>query len=70
MKLFLVGRYKSGRWPKVAWEFQGIFSAMSKATEACRDDTYFVVTVTLDESLPHESIRRPTLYPKTGVTVE
>jgi|LSQX01.3.fsa_nt_gb hypothetical protein len=56
MELFLVGQYKKGKFPNVIWEFQGIFSSKENATSACRNENYFISSVTLDENLPDETI--------------
>jgi len=56
MKLWICGRIKS-RWRPSgsAWDFQGVFSTEELADKACRDETYFIWYVNLDEELPHES---------------
>lgn len=38
------------------WELQGVFSTEEAAVSACRDHTYFVGPVKLNESLPHETL--------------
>lgn len=38
------------------WHFQGIFETEDKAVEACRDWSYFMAEVNLNESLPHENL--------------
>lgn len=34
----------------------GRFSDVAKAADACRDGTYFVAPMTMDESLPHDTM--------------
>lgn len=38
------------------WELQGVFSTEEAAIDACRDHTYFVGPIKLNESLPHETL--------------
>jgi hypothetical protein len=52
------------------WDFQGIFSTEELAIAACRDATYIIGPVLLDQVLPHETI--PWLgryYPKADIFV-
>jgi len=60
--VYVVGQYKHGEIPDVVWELQGVFSTKENANAACRTEDYFVVELTLDESLPHETMALPTRY--------
>jgi hypothetical protein len=44
------------------WEFQGVFSSEELAIKACRDWTYFIAPMTLDEEVPHETFEMPGCY--------
>jgi hypothetical protein len=44
------------------WEFQGIFDDEGLAQAACRFPDYFVQPVTMNESLPHETVQIPGCY--------
>ncbi len=62
--LWLCGRYKSGDKGNIAWDFQGIFDSKDKAINACRDYTYFICTVVVNESLPDKTSDMPNFeYP-------
>lgn len=61
--LWYVGQLRSGEHPDFVWDFQGVFSSEELANLACRDRTYFVVPVALNEELPHEQIESPGYYP-------
>jgi hypothetical protein len=50
--VWVVGRSTGGD----AFQFQGVFSTETLAVAACRDETYYIGPVTLDESLPHDTI--------------
>lgn len=52
-KLWICGQIKCEEHKE--WEFQGVFDAEEKAAAACRDAMYFILPVTLNESLPHET---------------
>jgi hypothetical protein len=56
-KLWICGQLM-GEWNESGsvWAFQGVFSDEAKAAAACRDETYFILPVTLDEELPHELV--------------
>ena len=58
-ELWIVGRYKQGEPGSIVWDFQGIFDSEAKAIAACRDWTYFVGPVTVNELLPHETSTNP-----------
>lgn len=55
VQLWICGQ-RTGVWsPRgTPWEFQGVFDSKDKAVAACRDETYFIMPATLNESLPHE----------------
>jgi len=58
-ELWLCGKYISGNFPEVVWDFQGIFSTRDNAIEACRDESYFICSVKLDEQLSDEAEEMP-----------
>jgi len=58
-ELWLCGKYISGEFPEVAWDFQGIFSTRDNAIEACRDVSYFICSVELDKQLSDDPVRMP-----------
>jgi hypothetical protein len=51
MKLWICGQANVGN----EWEWQGVFDSEDKAVAACRDKTYFIAEVELNEAQPHES---------------
>lgn len=61
--IYVVGQYRSGEWPLVAWDLQGVFVNWADAISACRNKRYFVATVPLGVSLPDEPIVLPVVYP-------
>lgn len=62
---WLVGQVRSGEFPNMVWEFQGIFDSEQKAKEACRNDQYFVAPVVLNGKIPDESAIFPdSFHPK------
>jgi hypothetical protein len=62
---YIVGRFKN--FPD-QWEFQGVFDDKQKAVEACRDCTYFIGPVRLNEKLPDEMKEWPgAYYPKPDI---
>jgi len=64
--LWLVGRYKGGKFPSVAWDFQGIFTTREAALSACLDKTWFVGQVEINKPLPKDTIEMPSVeYPLT-----
>ena len=65
MKLYVVGRYISGEEFKIVWDIHGIFDSEEKALKACKDETYFIGTLKLNEVLPEETVDWPgAYYPK------
>lgn len=63
MDLWLVGQWKSGDYPNCVWEFSGIFDSEEKAVNACRDWTYFVAPIKLNDQFPHETVNLGSYYP-------
>lgn len=61
--LYIVGQYKSGEYPNIVWEFQGVFDTEEKAIEACRDRNYHYSKWVLNEQVPHETFCKETFYP-------
>ncbi len=59
MKQWIVGQYIKGKNKSMVWEFQGVFDSKRKAKKACRTNMYFIFSVTLNQSLPHESVEAP-----------
>jgi len=54
MKLWICGKYRSGEFPNVVWDFQGIFLTKKKALNACREKNDFIAPVVLNKELPQE----------------
>jgi hypothetical protein len=50
MKLFVVGRYKSGEFPNTIWDLEGVFSTEKNAIKACKTENYFYGEITLDKT--------------------
>lgn len=64
---YLVGRYVVNTDAGPVWEFQGIFTSWDAALEACKDETYFMVEVRTDLSIPHQNVEwASVIYPKAG----
>ena len=53
MEVFFVGQYKED---ENRFEIQGVFSTELGARWACRDRTYFVLPLVLDQLHPHETV--------------
>jgi hypothetical protein len=69
MELFLVGQYISGQAATMLWQFAGIFDTVEGATAACRDRSYCIAVVKLNEPVPHETSTFPVCwYPLAGET--
>ena len=62
MKLWIVGRWRSGEPENSVWDFQGVFSSEKQAQAACRTWRYFVGPADLDVSLPGETIEWENAY--------
>jgi len=62
MQLYIVGKYRSGEFPNVVWDFNGVFDSQEKAEAACKDEFYFVGPATLNESLPDQTETWPGCY--------
>ncbi len=60
---YVVGQYRSGEWPDVVWDLQGVFLDRRDAIAACRNEYYFVVDVPLGVLMPDEPIKWPTSFP-------
>lgn len=57
--LWVVGRKLAG---ESEWELQGVFDREAGAVRACRDETYFVGPVVLNQPQPHGSTPWPGAY--------
>jgi len=44
------------------WQFQGVFDTEEAAVAACKDETWFVGPVALNEELPEEAMDWPGAY--------
>lgn len=67
-ELWLVGRYKGGKFPLVAWDFQGIYAKKAAAIAACEDETWFIGQVEVNKPLPKETEIMPQVeYPLAKV---
>lgn len=51
--LWLCGQFKNVETKE--WEVQGIFDSEQKAIAACRTHMYFIIPLTLNESLSHDT---------------
>jgi len=59
-QVWFVGQYRS----KKIFEIQGIFSTKTKAIDACRKRTYFILPLWLNEQLPDKTtIPKNVTYP-------
>lgn len=72
MSLFVVGKSMTPEAPQgeVVSEFQGVFSTLEGATDACKGHPLYYVLgpFTLDELLPDETIEAPiAFYPEDGL---
>ena len=56
MKLWIVGKWRSGEAAHSVWDFQGVFSSEKRAVAACRSWRYFVGPATLDRMLPELAV--------------
>lgn len=66
-QIWVCGKYKSGLFPNVSWDIQGVFANKEKAIKACRDETYFIAPLELDKELPYGTHRWPgIIYPLEG----
>jgi len=62
MELWIVGQWL----PDLAWEMMGVFHSEELAEAACKDDTYFVGPLILNEVAPDERTPWPgAYYPKS-----
>jgi hypothetical protein len=61
MKLWIVGKwYETSSNPEIQdWEFSGVFDDEQKAIDQCKDKSYFIGPVELNQILPEE----PTIWP-------
>lgn len=50
-KLWIVGQFTEDN----SWAFQGVFSDLQLADNACRDENYFIFPVTLNHNFPHKN---------------
>ena len=67
--LWLVGRYKGGKFPVVAWDFQGIYADKTAAIAACEDNTWFIGQVEVGKPLSKETEIMPQVeYPLAKVS--
>jgi hypothetical protein len=55
-RVFVVGQYRMGDFPNIAWELQGVFYSEEDAVAACRTDQYFVVEIESGVNAPHEPV--------------
>lgn len=70
MNLWIVGQYKADTSAGRVWEFAGVFDTQELAVAACRDYTYFVQPIVLNEAAPHESFEfEGGFYPYPGPEV-
>lgn len=63
--LWAAGRVHEWREPDdggADWSFQGVLDSEEKAIAACRDDSYFIGPVKLNEQLPHDRLAWPGAY--------
>lgn len=63
MELWISGQYiKEIKGVGVIWELQGVFDEKEKAVKSCRDRTYFIAPVKLNQEFPHETVQFPEAY--------
>ena len=55
-EVWLAGRVAAVTDKGQVWEVQGIFPDEEAAASACRDETYFIVPLPWNVSLPHETM--------------
>ncbi len=67
--LWLVGQYRSGEFPSIVWDFQGVFDTRQKAIDACVNPRYFIVPILLNDPLPDKAVEFSGLY-YPGLTKE
>jgi hypothetical protein len=62
---WLVSKFIASVEQGVVWDFQGIFETRDLAIAACRNESYSIQSVELNEELPDESSDFPDCeYPK------
>jgi hypothetical protein len=49
MRLWVVALIRSGTFPNVVWDLQGVFSTREKAEAVCKDHLFCVIPIELDE---------------------
>jgi len=59
LTLWVVGQYRAETDAGRVWDIQGVFSMREKAVAACRNRSYFLGPIKLNESLPEEMIEWP-----------
>jgi hypothetical protein len=59
ISLYVVGKYLSGKHPRIKWEFRGIYSSREKAKEACKSPEDFYQPIALDEELKKDNLAFP-----------
>lgn len=59
-KLWICGQIKNQK--RKSWEFQGVFLRKKRAIAACKDRTYFIGPVGLNEEAPQNTKTWPGAY--------
>jgi len=68
MRLWIVGQTRSGEFPDLVWDFQGVFDSEDKAREACINEWYWMAPITVNESLSDESYAFPDIVYPVGIS--
>ncbi|MEW6770107.1 MAG: hypothetical protein AB1330_01760 [Bacillota bacterium] len=61
-KIWLVGQYKSGKFPNVVWELQGVFTLKKRALAACVNENCFIVPLELNKAFPEKTVESEDAY--------
>ncbi|MBA7500895.1 hypothetical protein ES704_03657 [subsurface metagenome] len=64
-ELWIVGKSLSDN-EKSEWEFAGVFDSKDLAIAACIDKNYFIGSVKLNETIPHETVEWKDAYYPLG----
>jgi hypothetical protein len=53
MKVWICLQYNSGMFPSSVFEFRGVFSTEELAFKACKNDSFAVIPVIMDDFIPN-----------------
>jgi hypothetical protein len=54
--VWVVGQVMATTDKGIVWDIQGVFDTQEAAVAACRDATYFIGPVPMNQQLPHERV--------------